>query len=248
MKWLSAITATLLTFAPMSAYAVATLADTRNLTLHFVHAPSTSDSFSYTVPSGTNQTFFVVLAEGTDNTPSATLNGASLTFTEASATCSPANVAAAEWYGYVVAPTTGTFSLSGISAGSADYLVGTFNGSDQTTPIDKASCSGRTSVTTVRGDITPPSANTFLIDFTFIGVANNGSSHGGGQTEYASFDDSAVFLGSSYDSTTNGSTTASTAQTMTEVWGSAHNTDIVMLAIKPAAAAAALNPQSFFTW
>ncbi len=225
----------LVTILPLNALAAVSIADTLNVPLKFVHAPSTSGSFTYTVPAGTNQTLVVFANEGTDNTITGTQNGATITFSEMGTGC---QVAGFEWEGILTAPTSGTFSISIGGTAGIDYVVFTVNNSDQTTPVDATATCLHTTAATVSNSITPPSANDLLIDWLLIGAANNGTSHGAGQTEYANFDDSAL-LTSSYDSTITGSTTVSTVQGMSETWGSSKSTDFNIIAIKGIASAAA---------
>lgn len=219
------------------------LADVTNLTVHHFVA-NTSVSFTYTVPSGSNQVL-IVRANDSDglqtNTFTGTQNGQTITFTKVT-TCTPL-VASDIWYGKLVAPTSGTFTINASKTTTADFVVYTVNGADQTNPVDAENCTSGSGASSYTASITPPSANDLLLDWQFA-AAGSGSSHGGGQTEYINFDDTGVsdYLYSSYIA---GSSAASTSQQMTERWTAFRSVDFDILAIKPAASATTTPPTSF---
>src|SRR3989344_6997109 len=83
--------------------------DTLPLTLISFGGDITSDSRSYTVPSGgSNKVFVLLIAKAGDGAPTATLNGASLTTGEVPGT----HDRAAYYYGYLANPSSGTFQIN----------------------------------------------------------------------------------------------------------------------------------------
>lgn len=230
MRIVATICSVILTFSPFSAMALVTLADTPNIPPHQLGGGSPSTSFTYTVPSGTNQVLIVRVGLGTDVSISATQNGAAITFVKASC-----DVVGFEYYGYLVAPTTGTFSIT-FGTANKEFIVYTVNGADQTNPIDSATCTNKNAAS-VADAITPTAANTFLMDWSITGNNINGSSHGASQTEYVNLNDSAAAF-SMYSSYVQGSSTASTLQSMSENWSGAASIDTQVIAIKPFTAAA----------
>ncbi len=234
MRYLSFIAALLLAFAPISAYAVASIGDTLNRPLR--HAAGNSDSLTYTIPSGSNQTLYVLVNEGSDNTITGTQNGTTINFQELGTTCQTSGF---QWIGTTTAPTSGTLATNS-SGNGYDWIYFTANGSSQTKPTDATICTHVAAVNDAVS-ITPPSANDFLIDWLFTGQANTGVSHGSGQTEYANFDDSAN-ISSSYDSFVNGSSTPSTLQGMSENFSGVRSVDFNIVAIKASAAAPVSTP------
>ncbi|WP_271591092.1 hypothetical protein, partial [Bradyrhizobium sp. CCBAU 65884] len=142
----------------------------------------------------------VIISMGGGFTPTATQNGASVTFTSNWSSSCPQNGGATspsvEWFGYLTNPTSGTFSLNKGGLTGAEYAVFTVNSALTTgNPIDAFNCAnhGNTS-NLISVSTTTPTANDLLIDWGATGSNMSGSSHGSGQTEYVSKNDSAVTL------------------------------------------------------
>jgi len=106
--------------------------DTVPLSTYKVTA-ATSDSRSYTVPAGgSNRLFVLLLAANNTNTPTATLNGVSLSV-------SPISGTAGRMYyyvGYLAAPSSGTFQVNFSASTYARYALFTLKDAAQTSPID----------------------------------------------------------------------------------------------------------------
>lgn len=138
--------------------ATPTVLDTLPTTRH-----TSGSNFTYTVPSGTNLCAVVLYANGDNTTPTFTLNGQS--FTVAAAPNRQNNLTFA-FYGYLVAPTTGTFVATG-NAGVDDFIVVTFDNVDQVSPIDIANASGGTVTTTNTLTLNTNVGNDAIIEYTF---------------------------------------------------------------------------------
>ena len=97
------------------------------------HRSSSSDSRSYTVPAGgSNKLFLVLLTNGNSTAPTATLNGASLTFVRINGTANEAYY----FVGYLANPTSGTFTMNWSPSTNSDYTLLTVANAAQTSPID----------------------------------------------------------------------------------------------------------------
>src|SRR5262249_25752759 len=140
----------------------------------------TSDSFSYTAPSGgSNKVFMLLLiGRGAPTNYSASLNGKSLTVVH-----KQDGNAAAEYYGYPVNPASGTFSVSSDGSGAMDYFVFTVKDADQTNPIDASGATAKTGTF----DFTVATTTTNSINDLVLVLTVSGASpaslpaHGGGQ-------------------------------------------------------------------
>ena len=83
--------------------------DTLPVSIYQTSPGTTQDSRSYTVPAGgSNKLFLVLLTNGNSNTPSATLNGQSLTFIRINGSANRAYY----FVGYLANPTSGTFTMN----------------------------------------------------------------------------------------------------------------------------------------
>jgi hypothetical protein len=135
-----------------------TIMDTLNLPSHTTLCGITSDSFSYTVPSGgANKLLLVLVRKNFEaHAPSsATLNGVSLAaFTRTPGTVNRGIL----WYSYLTAPTSGTFQINFPESTCYDIVLMTVQNAAQTSPIDAAlttyspsASSMTTSATTTQG-------------------------------------------------------------------------------------------------
>lgn len=120
---------------------------------------------TYTVPSGSNQVLVMLYANGNNVTPTASLNGQSLII---AAVPNRQNNRAFAFYGYLIGPTTGTFSTTGDA--TADWSIITFNAAAQSSPIDIANASGNgTSVASNVLTLTTNVGNDALFEMTIFG-------------------------------------------------------------------------------
>ncbi len=240
-KILSLLAALTFLLLPLEAFATPTIADTLNVT-NRVSTTGSSDSFTYTVPAGTNQVLIVII-EYSSGTFSATQNGTSLTMVQnnTAGQCDGTFAVNSE-FAYLVAPTSGTFTLTKGGVIGTQYTIFTVNGADQSAnPIDAYYCKGHASGGSATSNVstTTPSANDLLVDESSEGSNLSPSSHGAGQTEYVQNLANATYQ-NQYGSYVNGSSTTNTLQGMSETWASGtYNGNLQMIAIKAAAAAAA---------
>lgn len=197
--------------------------DTLNLTIHTF--TGTSDSFSYTVPSGGTSKLLVVLAlVSNPNTVSATQNGSALTVSQAPGTANRAY----PWIGYLANPSSGTFSLSLSSSGTVDYVVMTLKDAAQTSPVDVSSVTNEGNQTSNSTSVTTNIGYDLLLSIPKWETATF-SSFGSGETPFLSAVSTAMgWTAGSYKSA---STTAGT-ETMTINISSARDVDETVVAIK----------------
>jgi hypothetical protein len=160
--------------------------DTLPLTIHAA-ASVTSDSFSYTVPSGGSNKLFVVMVcqNNATNAPTATLNGVSLaTFVKM-----PGPLDRCGWYySYLAAPSSGTFQIN-FTGGStyADYEVMTLQDAAQANPDDTSAVNNAVA-TSVSVSGTTSAGNDLILSMgarTTDGFTTCGS----GQTQISTLDD-----------------------------------------------------------
>ncbi len=248
MKYLSFIAAALFLLAPFEAFATPSLADTPNITTHSYHIV-TSLSFTYTVPSGSNQVLVVFIGSNAGGSNfTIKQNGQGLTRVNNSITgqCSSNFGTNSSWFAYVAAPTSGTFSMTSSSTMNTEVGVFTINDADQTNPIDAYFC--QETINSVNISTTTPSANDFLIDWLTAGTYGP-LNHGAGQTEYVNFNDSALLFGI-YGSYVVGSSSAPQLQAMYENYNnSGLISTLQMLAIKGIAtvSTAVINATTFIS-
>jgi YD repeat-containing protein len=162
-----------------------TILDTLNLALR--HLPAvTSDSFSYTVPTGSNKLLVVWLTDN-DGThaPTATLNGVSTaTFTKVSGTADRA----AYWYSYLAAPTTGTFQINFSASTDGDYEVFTLQNASQSSPVDTSNVTNNVSASTKTTSITTTVSYDFMVSYGLSSAPNTKTSFGAGETQIIASD------------------------------------------------------------
>ncbi len=235
---------------PALALAVPTFADTPDITGHHILSGSTSTSFSYTPPAGTNQVLIVMITSSGGVTYTATQNGVSLTIVDNSVVgqCDGTGAAGEEQYGYVINPTAGTFVLNrSTSAAGTDFGVFTVNSADLTgNPVDVANCHTKNGGGSNMVSATVPLANDLLIDWATSGNFLY-TGHGALQTEYISYDDTVNIQGI-FASYINGSSTVNKVQGMSELYSGAPNVDIQLIAIKAAAAVNSFQLWSYSTF
>jgi hypothetical protein len=194
----------------------------------------TSDSFPYTVPSGgTNKELIVQVCmnAGSGGAPSATQNGASITFTKISGDVERCY----HWYGVLPNPTSGAFSISWPS-GSVQYSVMTLANVDQTSPVDVASVSAvhaPTHATIISTSITTTAGNDLLLDEAVGSIPGTTQTYGSGQTETHSggnYDPFGQESGSSKPAASSAGT-----ETMTRSFSPADGgLDLAVIGVKPA--------------
>jgi hypothetical protein len=150
-----------------------TIMDSLPITVHKL-ASVTSDSFSYTVPAGgSNKVFIVNIRQCGPVAPTATLNGASLTIQSVPGTYDRMY----PFVGYVVAPTSGTFSINfGSGATCMDYVPLTVSGADQISPIDTT---GDTNAITNSLTISTTTSvgNDLLLSYALFAFHSGGAAH-----------------------------------------------------------------------
>jgi RHS repeat-associated protein len=219
--------------------------DTTPLTVH--HAvTSASDSFTYTVPAGGANKLLVVeiLSNGAFNPSSITLNGVAATIGVHGTDGSGQHFLYT--YGYLAAPTSGTFSLSFPAAQTFDYVVFTVQNAAQTNPIDASYHTGNGSATSVTTSTSTANSNDLLLSMPGFNNTGTFSSFGAGETSYITeFNDTAynAFVDGSYKT---GSTAGS--QSMTINIGSAKAIDESILAVKPIPAVATSSSVNLYTY
>ncbi|ANV99357.1 hypothetical protein LMTR13_03350 [Bradyrhizobium icense] len=241
---------TALSSAPGSAPSIL---DTLPITLHQVTG-ATSDSFSYTVPSGSNKVLLVFVSKGGDK-PSMSQNGVSIPANQIASNFNGSNCdgthSAGEYFAWLAAPTSGTFSINWSVAGSAAYAVFTVDSAAQAYPIiDAATCRGILSTNhTISASVTATSSNTLLLSWSNMSTGGGGpSSHGAGQTEFINNSSGPSYI--VYGSYVVGSSTTNTLQGMTESYtGSLNqNLDMQLVAVTPAAAGTGTTTSNVFTY
>ena len=145
-----------------------TIADTLNLSTHSTNGSTNPVTFTYTVPSGSNQVLIVLLAHGGGTVPTATLNGQSITMVHNVGNGDCNNMYASnEYVGYLNNPTSGTFSLNKGGAYVADFVVFTVNDADISgNPIDAYYCTAHSpGSANIAVSTTTPSANDLIVDW-----------------------------------------------------------------------------------
>src|SRR5258708_5511002 len=140
-RFFTVLTVFILMMIPFEVFATPSIVDTLNVT-NRVSTTGSSDSFTYTVPAGSNQVLMVVI-EYSSGTFSATQNGASLTMVQNNTVgqCDGTFAVNSE-FAYLIAPTSGTFTLNKGGVIGTMYSIFTVNGADQTKPIDAYYCKG----------------------------------------------------------------------------------------------------------
>ena len=122
----------------------------------------TSDSRSYTVPAGgSNKLFLVLLTNGNSSAPTATLNGASVTFVRING---PYN-RAYYFVGYLANPTSGTFTINWSPSTNSDYSLLTIANAAQLSPIDVSNVTTANPGTTLTTSVTTTQGNDLLLSF-----------------------------------------------------------------------------------
>lgn len=203
-----------------------TILDSTPLTIH--SGSGTSDSFSYTVPSGGSNKLLVVLLGKGAGTPSATLNGQAITFT--SVTGSDTQRSNPQYVGVLANPTSGTFAYSNTASNGFGYVVFTLQDAAQTSPVDATYLAGSMSNSTITGTATTTTGKDFLVSFCMAANAYSYSSYGAGETE--------LFNGTGMETYRTAGTrkaggSSASAETMTCNGGSSSGgQDILVAAIK----------------
>lgn len=231
-KFIAGIVA-LLTCLPFYAFAATpTPADTLPVSGHAL-ASGTGFSFTYTVPAGSNLVEIFLLAIGGNVSASltATQNGGS--FTDTHIGCLSR---ACYDYGYIVGPSSGTFSMTWTGNNSAELTVVTFQSAAQSTPIDTSnSASGAASV-----NLTTNVGNDALIDYFCI-AGGTITGHGSGQTEVLA---AAVgFDCTFYTSSWKAAASSAGSETMSETSSGTSAFDIFAIAIKLQASSVIIVPK-----
>ncbi len=254
MKWLASILITLSLISPFAVYAVPSIQDTLNLTYRNAPSGSSTNSFSYTVPAGSNQVL-IVFATGGGTLSQLALNGVTVTTTLSAdgqvvdnnggapgARCDGGFAEGANRFAWIKNPTSGTLTVTydSILMGYVVMTLNDANVSGSNNPIDAYWCKGQNSGTSFNVSVstTTPSASDLLLDWAVTGSNEVVLTHGSGQTEFMNFNNSANNF-SMTGTYVTGSSTVNTVQTMSELWQSqAANYNSQMIAISPSASAA----------
>jgi YD repeat-containing protein len=170
-------------YATSTATTSPSILDTTPLTVRAA-VNTTSDSISYTVPSGGNNKLLVVLMgknQTSDPNPTMALNGASLTTGRYFNT--QGNLAA-YFYGYLAAPTSGTFQVTFPQPTYADYVIFTVQHAAQSNPIDTTNVGTTLSGTSVTVSTSTTVGYDLLLSYPWFSRAK--SFHRSAQTNHRS--------------------------------------------------------------
>ncbi len=204
---------------------------------------TTTQSFSYTVPSGgASKLFVAIFATGSQlsaGLPSAMLNGQSLTIVTATGTSNRAGWA----MGYLTNPTSGQFSVSytdGSGGYTLNYYVMTLHNAAQTNPVDDYKVTYNGNITSSQTtNVTTTVGKDLLLGTGYYAGPNAQanqdvvvSTYGTSESQTYFFRD-LDFLGPNTGSQKNAASSAG-AESMTTNWSLVGDIDQVVLAIKPA--------------
>ena len=214
--------------ATSSPTAAPSILDTLPATYRTVSS-GTSDSFSYTVPAGGSHKEMIVQVCMGGGTPSATQNGASVTFTEISGDVERCY----HWYGVLANPSSGTFSMNW-SNGGIQYSVMTLANVNQSSPVDVSYLSAvhaPTHSTVISTNVTTTVGNDLLLDEAVGSIPGTVQTYGAGQTQ--------THAGGSYDPAGQESgsykpaTSSAGSETMTRYFSPADGgLDLAVVAVK----------------
>ena len=194
----------------------------------------TSDSRWYSVPAGgSNKLFLVLLTNGNATAPTATLNGASLTFVRINGTANEAYY----YVGYLANPSSGVFSITWSPSTNSDYTLLTVANAAQTNPIDASNVTSAAPGTSKSTSVTTTQGNDLLLSFPDFGGIDPTSSFGTGETRIINAQ--SVQFGNATGAYKNAGSTAGT-ETMTTSINGSHYLDEPVVAIKQLAASTTL--------
>lgn len=141
--------------------AAPSILDTLEVATTFTSA-ATSQSYSYTVPAGgANKLFCVFIGIGSGGvTPTATLNGVSISLTMVDATANQLYC----FFGYLAAPSTGTLSITTDGTTNITSVPFTLQDAAQASPIDISGATHNNS-TTLTTTVTTTQADDAILAF-----------------------------------------------------------------------------------
>jgi RHS repeat-associated protein len=190
----------------------------------------TSDSFTYTVPSGGSNKLLVVMAAlGADESSSltATLNGATSTCQKISGSLTRAY----DYYCYLAAPTSGTFSISWSTASGFQYGIYTLQNAAQANPIDTSYMSDLiVSGSSITTNVTTTVGYDLLLDYV-VGSLPTTHTFGAGQTQ-TYYTGSGETLGEHSESYKAASSSPGTESMVRNFSPNDNNDDLAVVAVK----------------
>src|SRR5262249_9811814 len=138
--------------------------------------------------------------------------------------------------GYLVAPTSGTLSITfGSGSTCMDYVPMTVQNADQISPIDASF-----DTNAVTGSLTVSTSTSvghdLLLSYALFAFHSAGPSYGTGETEVFSSDDAVI--GNWNAGSWKAAGASAGTESMTTTWGSSHDFDQGMVAVKPGSSAA----------
>jgi RHS repeat-associated protein len=202
-----------------------TILDTLPLAIYQTPVGS-SDSRSYAVPAGgSNKLFLVLLTNGSLTAPTATLNGASLTFVS----IGTAN-RAIYFVGYLANPTSGTFTMNWSPNANSDYTLLTVKDAAQTNPIDVSNVTTVNPGTTLTTSVTTTQGNDLLLSFP-VGSSASPTFSGFGAGETLTISSQNPQFGPSTGSYKNAAATAG-SESMTINTSASQQMDEPVVAVK----------------
>lgn len=203
------------------------------------------NAFLYNSPgSGSNRLLICMVADAGGGTPTASYNGAALTFVGPFAG-STQNLTG-YYVGYLAAPASGSnaFTLTSNGGGVYSFIyVCTLQDAAQTSPIDASIVASVASSNTKTTAITTNSGHTLLLSIPVWTSSAASISYGSGETRITSDTYNGPFNYSMGGSSKAGASSAG-SESMTITIGSSNNIDLAVVAIK--AAPAPLNNSGFF--
>ncbi len=243
MKWLYTplLILAVLIVAPASAFAVGpTVLDTVPVAFTVSSSVVHTISFTYTVPAGGSNKLLVFqmgVSAGISGI-TGSQNGVNMDFISSPFSGNIKNMI----YGYLKAPTTGTFTLTWTGDGALNLYTVTLKDAAQTSPIDTSGTNTAAPGASVTTTLATNVGNDLLMEQTCTNAAAGTftptspqttlapSGHGDGATEIASF----KAAGSS-----------PTSETIGEGWSASNFLDQYAIAVKYQAASASFNPYRF---
>jgi hypothetical protein len=190
-----------------------------------VRHTSSGESFTYTVPSGSN-TALILISFGLDGAPTTTYNGVAPDFVNYYGVQARAH----DSYAYWINPPAGTHTF--VTDLRGEYMLFTVGGVDQSSPIAANAVKNETGVTSASDSLTTTSGSTLLLaQALFINAPDTTVTFGTDQTEIThSLDADSVInpLWASFRPVSN----SSGSETMSESWSGSHQYDLITLALR----------------
>ena len=191
------------------------------------HAPAGGESFTYTVPSGSNRVLvFISFAES--GSPTLSYNGVAPDAVNYYGVQARAYDSSA----YCINPPAGPHTF--VTDLRGDYILFTVGGVDQAAPIAANSVKNNTGVTSASDNLTTTSGSSLLlVQALFINAPDTDVTFGTDQTEIThSLDTDSIInpLWASFKPVAN----SSGSETMNESWSGSHQYDLITLALRSA--------------